>query len=246
MRPFKDFVEAMRAQLDDDAFRATLFLFVGLLVLGTLVYSFLEGWSLLDSLYFSVVTLATVGYGDLHPVTDLGKLFTIMYILTGVGVLVVFASRVVNTMVDRRSEVVHERREQHRGRVTNAPDRTETAGRAAGGPDRPSDATSRRHATATLLRGAVASRVERSSPSCRHARAGPRTPRAAPKEPRLVTDTPRPNPLGLPLDPDATLPSDDPAELPGGDDTGTCHRRPGGLAGRPAREPRRPEPRPAG
>ena len=121
MRVFKDFVEAIRAQLDDDAFRATLFLFVGLLVAGTLVYSFLEGWSPLDSLYFSVVTLATVGYGDLHPTTDLGKAFTIVYILTGVGVLVVFASRVVNTMVDQRSEVVRERREHRRERSGQAP-----------------------------------------------------------------------------------------------------------------------------
>jgi voltage-gated potassium channel Kch len=116
MRVFKDFIEAVRVQMDDDAFRATLFLFVGLLAAGTIVYSLLEGWSLLDSLYFSVVTLATVGYGDLHPTTDLGKAFTIVYILTGVGVLVVFASRVVNTMVDRRSEVVRERRaRRHRG-----------------------------------------------------------------------------------------------------------------------------------
>ena len=121
MRVFKDFVAAIRAQLDDDAFRATLFLFVGLLVAGTLVYSFLEGWSPLDSLYFSVVTLATVGYGDLHPTTDLGKAFTIVYILTGVGVLVVFASRVVNTMVDQRSEVVRERREHRRERSGHAP-----------------------------------------------------------------------------------------------------------------------------
>lgn len=113
MRPFKEFVQAIRAQLDDDAFRATLVLFLGLLVTGTIVYSILEGWSPLDSLYFSVVTLATVGYGDLHPVTDLGKAFTILYILTGVGVLVVFASRVVNTMVDRRSEGARERRERH-------------------------------------------------------------------------------------------------------------------------------------
>ena len=80
MRVFKDFVQAVRAQMDDDAFRATLFLFVGLLVAGTVVYSIVEGWSPLDSLYFSVVTLATVGYGDLHPVTDLGKAFTIVYL----------------------------------------------------------------------------------------------------------------------------------------------------------------------
>lgn len=109
MRPFKAFVVAIRAQLHDDAFRATLVLLVVLLVTGTIVYPILEGWSLLDSLYFCVVTLATVGYGDFHPVTDLGKLFTIVYILTGVGVLVVFASRVVNVMVTERSKTLRQR-----------------------------------------------------------------------------------------------------------------------------------------
>jgi voltage-gated potassium channel len=59
---------------------------------GTVVYHVLEGWSFLDSLYFSVVTLATVGYGDLHPTTDLAKLFTIGYILVGIGILAAFAS----------------------------------------------------------------------------------------------------------------------------------------------------------
>ena len=65
-----------------------------LLAVGTIVYSFLEGWSLLDSLYFSVVTLATVGYGDLTPTTDVAKLFTIGYILTGIGIVAAFASEV--------------------------------------------------------------------------------------------------------------------------------------------------------
>ena len=65
-----------------------------LLAVGTIVYSILEGWSLLDSLYFSVVTLATVGYGDLTPTTDIAKLFTIGYILTGIGIVAAFASEV--------------------------------------------------------------------------------------------------------------------------------------------------------
>ena len=65
-----------------------------LLAVGTIVYSILEGWSLLDSLYFSVVTLATVGYGDLHPTTDIAKIFTIGYILTGIGIVAAFASEV--------------------------------------------------------------------------------------------------------------------------------------------------------
>ena len=71
-----------------------------LLLVGTVVYSILEGWTLLDSLYFSVVTLATVGYGDLSPTTDLAKLFTIGYILTGIGIVAAFASEVAKHRVE--------------------------------------------------------------------------------------------------------------------------------------------------
>jgi voltage-gated potassium channel len=63
-----------------------------LVAVGTVAYHFLEGWSLLDSLYFSVVTVATVGYGDYTPTTDAAKLFTIAYILAGVGIIAAFAS----------------------------------------------------------------------------------------------------------------------------------------------------------
>ena len=59
---------------------------------GTVAYSLLEGWSLLDSLYFCVVTLATVGFGDLHPTTDAAKLFTVGYIVVGVGIIAGFLS----------------------------------------------------------------------------------------------------------------------------------------------------------
>jgi hypothetical protein len=62
------------------------------LTVGTIAYTVLEGWSPLDALYFCVVTLATVGFGDLTPTTDAAKLFTIGYIITGVGILAAFAS----------------------------------------------------------------------------------------------------------------------------------------------------------
>jgi len=62
------------------------------IVVGTLVYSALEGWSLIDSLYFSVVTLATVGFGALHPTTDVSKLFTVVYILSSLGIIAAFLS----------------------------------------------------------------------------------------------------------------------------------------------------------
>jgi voltage-gated potassium channel len=54
----------------------------------TIFYTLVEGWSLLDSAYFSVVTIATVGYGDFVPQTVLGKLFTIVYVFSGIGIFV--------------------------------------------------------------------------------------------------------------------------------------------------------------
>ena len=62
------------------------------IAVGTVAYMFLEHWTPVQALYFCVVTLATVGYGDLHPTTELGQLFTIGYILTGVGILATFIS----------------------------------------------------------------------------------------------------------------------------------------------------------
>jgi voltage-gated potassium channel len=72
--------------------RALALLVVVQLVGGTVFYTLNEGWSWLDALYFSVTTLATVGLGDLAPATDAGKLFTVVFIFTGVGLLATFIS----------------------------------------------------------------------------------------------------------------------------------------------------------
>ena len=72
--------------------RALALLVLVQLVGGTVFYTLQEGWSWLDALYFCVTTLATVGLGDLAPATDAGKVFTIVFILTGVGLLATFIS----------------------------------------------------------------------------------------------------------------------------------------------------------
>ena len=64
------------------------------LLIGTLAYHWLEGWSLLDSLYFCVISLATIGYGDLTPTTPEAKIFTIIYVINGIGILVALFDRV--------------------------------------------------------------------------------------------------------------------------------------------------------
>ena len=66
----------------------------GVLLIGTFVYHWLEGWSYLDSLYFCVISLATIGYGDLTPTTPAAKIFTIIYIINGIGILLALFDRI--------------------------------------------------------------------------------------------------------------------------------------------------------
>lgn len=52
---------------------------------GTLGYHIIEGWSLFDALYMTITTLATVGYGEIHPLSTSGRAFTMVIIFVGVG-----------------------------------------------------------------------------------------------------------------------------------------------------------------
>jgi len=61
-----------------------------------------EGFSPLDAFYFLIVTIATVGYGDLHPVTPLGKVTVIIIILCGVGVFVGLVANSIEYLIDKR------------------------------------------------------------------------------------------------------------------------------------------------
>ena len=64
------------------------------LMMGTLFYHWVEGWSYLDALYFCVVSLATVGYGDLTPTTPIARMFTIVYLINGIGILLALFDRI--------------------------------------------------------------------------------------------------------------------------------------------------------
>lgn len=58
--------------------------FIGVLAIGTLWYSLVEGWPWIDAVYMTVITLATVGFGETHPLGERGRLFTIVLILMGI------------------------------------------------------------------------------------------------------------------------------------------------------------------
>jgi voltage-gated potassium channel len=74
------------------------------LVFGTFGFKLIEGWSLGDSLYVTVQTLTTVGYGDLPPRTLAGRGFAIVIMLIGVGGVALAASTIVQSVV--QSELV--------------------------------------------------------------------------------------------------------------------------------------------
>lgn len=80
--------------LRDRDSRPAIFWALGTLLGGTFVYHWLEGWSYLDALYFCVVSLATVGYGDYTPETPVAKLFTIFYIINGIAILLGLFDRI--------------------------------------------------------------------------------------------------------------------------------------------------------
>jgi hypothetical protein len=67
------------------------------IVFGATMYQWIEGFRPIDSYYFVVITLSTIGYGDIYPHTDLGKIFTIFFVIIGLALF----SGLISTLVNR-------------------------------------------------------------------------------------------------------------------------------------------------
>ena len=98
---FKEFAYYMK----DGKFRSQIWSIVVLLLFGGVLFREVENWTFLDSVYFSVITLTTVGYGDLSPQTSLGKILTICYILAGLGIMGSFIATISSKNEEKVKEI---------------------------------------------------------------------------------------------------------------------------------------------
>ena len=77
---------------------------------GTIGYIVLEGWSFTDALYMTVITLGTVGYGEVQRLSPAGRIFTMVLIIVGVGFVFYLAASVIQLMVEGRIREILGRR----------------------------------------------------------------------------------------------------------------------------------------
>jgi len=80
------------------------------LLAGTVGYSLIEGWAPFDALHMTVITLATVGYGETNPLTGAGRVFTIFLILGSVSIVAYAFSTLTSIIVEGQISVVLKRR----------------------------------------------------------------------------------------------------------------------------------------
>lgn len=89
-----------------------------ILAIGAIVYHRLEDWTWIQALYFTVSTLATVGFGDLHPTSDASRLFTVFFILFGASVGAASIALIGSRYLAKREEKLIHKRENEKEKIS--------------------------------------------------------------------------------------------------------------------------------
>ena len=77
-----------------------VFILAVILLIGTSGYMLIEKWSFFDSLYMTVITITTVGFHEVRKVSNGGRLFTIVIIFLGMGIIAYIVGMAAQAMVD--------------------------------------------------------------------------------------------------------------------------------------------------
>lgn len=80
----------------------SILLFIIIVSVGILGFMIIEGWNLIDAVYMTIITIATVGYGEIHPLTDEGRIFTIFLIVGGLGSAAAVLNSLVSLVLDNK------------------------------------------------------------------------------------------------------------------------------------------------
>lgn len=98
------FIKTIISFIKDKEYRDLLLTTVVILGIGSAVYHYLEGWTWIDAIYFCMITLTTIGYGDYSPQTDGGKIFTMFYIVIGLGMILSFINTIYHHYTNVKSD----------------------------------------------------------------------------------------------------------------------------------------------
>jgi voltage-gated potassium channel len=83
-------------------------LLLSTLVIGTVGYMLIEGWSFLDAIYMTIITITTTGFQEVHHLTDAGRVFTLLLVVMGVGSIAYTGGRAVQALLE--TEIFRRRR----------------------------------------------------------------------------------------------------------------------------------------
>jgi hypothetical protein len=125
---FRALAGSVAETVRDPATRGIGIVALGIILVATVFFSIVEGWGPLDALYFSVISLATVGYGDFTPTSALGKIGAIVMVAFGVGIIAVFFAGIAS----RASERAAQRAAVIRGRIEDRAKRGERQAASVG------------------------------------------------------------------------------------------------------------------
>jgi hypothetical protein len=115
LRPFyrlNALVAGVADALMDEQVRLRFGLTLAVIAVATIFYRVVEGWPWIDAAFFATVTISTVGYGDVTPATVAGKLFTMVYIVVGIGLFVAAGTALAEHLI-RRARAAERSRRRH-------------------------------------------------------------------------------------------------------------------------------------
>jgi len=94
--------------------RLLFFALLALVVIGTAGFHFIEGWSWFEGFYMVLNTITTIGYGETHPLSQMGRIFNSFIIITGVGLVLMFFGGAAQALLEFELQSVFGRRRMDR------------------------------------------------------------------------------------------------------------------------------------